>query len=618
MTAPLPDTAVFGATGLIGRWLLLHLLAEGRAVAAVLRDPARSEEDLRTWLREHDTPDDRLTVVTGDVTGGPSLGLTPADDVLLTGVRDVHNTAGLYRFGLGREEARAANVDGALNVLHWAATRTDLRRLVHVSGYRVGLDPEPRYPIPEPELSRLYREKGAYEGSKTESDAAVRVLAAELGVPLTVVNPSTVIGHSATGEAGQYIGLADLVRDIWRGRLPALPGDARTFVPVTTVDHLARFMAMTPVHDHEPGGAHWILNPDTPELPGLVRLLAGHLGVKAPKRHIPVSLLRRLPAWLTGADPETLGFLTDERYDTASAERLAATAGLAMPPVEESLLRWADRLVADGFGDSPTTTPGGFHDVAGARTYLAGDRVAPAFVLLHGLPLDGESWRGVLGELGEERVLVADLPGLGRSAPSTAGPAEWLADLLAPVRSRPVIVAHSAASGPAIRYAAAHPDRIGGLVLVSPYFLQKRASWPLRTPLLAGPVLRRMSADRLTATLVGADATGGARVAVASAAAQLRRPGVARRTARFLRDAQRTGERAGLLALLGGFERGRVHLIAGEEDPLVGDPGPVAVTVIPGAGHDPQLTHAAAVAKALRDMPSRAGLRSTRASTMVK
>jgi hypothetical protein len=65
--------------------------------------------------------------------------------------------------------------------------------------------------------------------------------------------------------------------------------------------------------------------------------------------------------------------------------------------------------------------------------------------------LDGESWHGVLSELDEAPALVADLPGLGRSAPTAATPLDWLTDLLAPVRTRPVIIAHSAATAPALR-----------------------------------------------------------------------------------------------------------------------------------------------------------------------
>jgi nucleoside-diphosphate-sugar epimerase len=348
-----PDAVVFGATGFIGRWTLLQLLDQGRTVAAVVRESARGElvvsrqGELRAWLQDHGVAAERLAIVAGDLTVGAGVGLSAADDERLAGVRDVFNTAGVYRFGLRSEEARTVNVEGALNVLRWAATRPGLRRFVHVSGYRVGLDPQPRYPLPETELVKLYRRKGAYEGSKTEGDAAVRVVAAQLGVPLTVVNPSSVIGHSTTGETSQYIGLAELVRDLWTGRLPALPGTARTFVPVVTVDYFAKFMAAIPEHDPEPGGLHWVLDENTPELPDLLRLLARHLGVRAPRILVPVALVRRLPTALTGANPETLAFLTEDRYDTASAEKVAAAAGLQRPPVETALRRWADRLVAD-------------------------------------------------------------------------------------------------------------------------------------------------------------------------------------------------------------------------------------------------------------------------------
>ncbi|MGP3937166.1 alpha/beta fold hydrolase [Nonomuraea sp. KM88] len=601
-----PDTLVFGATGFLGKWTVLHLLERGRKVAAVVRDPAGNK--LPGWLMDHGMSTERLTVLGGDLTSGPDVGLSHTDDERLSGVRDVFNTAAIYRFGLRREEARAVNVEGAVNVLRWAATRPDLRRLVHVTGYRVGLDPRPRYPLPEAELVELYRDKGAYEGSKIEGDAAVRVVAAQLGTPLTVVNPSSVIGHSLTGEADQYIGLAELVRDLWQGKLPVVPGTARTFVPVVAVDHFAKFMASIPEHDPEPGGLHWVLDENTPDLPAMLRLLAGHLGVRAPRTLIPVSLIRRLPTALTGANPETLTFLTEDRYDTTSADKVAEAAGLRRPPVQTALRRWADRLVADEFGSAAAVLPGGFHDVSGSRTYVAGDRTSPGFVLLHGIPLDGESWRPVLNEL-DASALVADLPGLGRSAPTESTPLEWLTDLLAPVRTRPVIVAHSAAAAPALRYAAAHPDRVAGLLLISPYFLQKPASAMFRTPLLATPLLKKASAERLTSSLLGSGsdtASSAARTAIQSAAAQLRRPRVARRTATWLRAANQPAERAALQALLRETTAVSVplHLVAGQLDPLIGDPGQAAVTTLPTAGHHPHLTHPSAIVTIMSGRPA--------------
>ncbi|GAB2481111.1 SDR family oxidoreductase [Nocardiopsis aegyptia] len=347
-----PHALVLGATGLIGRRLLAELLHGGQAAAAGTRSDG-SEAALLAWLRGHDVPTARLTTVRVDL-ARPDLGLDSATAHRLRDVRDVYNCAGRYRFGMDRQEARSANVDSALHALTWASRLPGLRRAVHVTGYRAGgVLAGPPSPA---EASRLYREHGAYEAAKIESDAVVRDLAVREGLPLSIVNPSTVIGDSETGESGQYIGLAQTVRDLWRGRLPLLPGGPSTFVPVVTVDHLARFLAAVP--DHDSAGtaavpAHWVLDNETPPLHELLRGLAAHLGVRAPRGGVPVGLLRRLPRALTGVEPETLSFLSADRYDTASADALVRAAGLTPPPVWPSLTRWADRLVAEDFGDRP-------------------------------------------------------------------------------------------------------------------------------------------------------------------------------------------------------------------------------------------------------------------------
>ncbi|GAA4991788.1 hypothetical protein GCM10025734_19370 [Kitasatospora paranensis] len=176
-----------------------------------------------------------------------------------------------------------------------------------------------------------------------------------------MVNPGVVIGHSQTGEAGQYIGLAPLVEQLRTGRLPALAGTRRTFVPVVAVDHLAAVIAVAPDHDTAPVQLHTVLDPATPPLPELVALVARRLGVRAPRVVLPTGLVRRLPRALTGVEPEALTFLTEDRYDTASADALARAAGRAHPPVEELLGRWALRLAADRLpaaAPAPRTTPG--------------------------------------------------------------------------------------------------------------------------------------------------------------------------------------------------------------------------------------------------------------------
>ncbi|MFJ9695525.1 SDR family oxidoreductase [Kitasatospora sp. NPDC101183] len=344
-TPPPPRALVIGATGFIGRWLVLELLGRGTPVAATFRGTTAGAA-LRRWLRTHGGDERGLTTVAADVTA-PGLGLRPGGEDRLGEVRDVYNLAARYQFGLTRAEAEPVNVHGALNALRWSATLPGLRRHVHLSGYRTGRDPRPRYPLDAQAADALYSTDGAYPASKRLGDAAVRVTAPELGVPVTTVNPSNVIGHSQTGEYGQRFGLAAVVRQLQAGQLPVLPGSKRTFVPVVTVDHLAAFLAAVPALDEGPVQSHTVLDPATPYFPELVEKLAAHLGVRPPRAMIPVGLVRHLPRGITGASPEALTFLSEDRYDTASAERLAAAAGLTHPPVVPALQRWAGRLVAE-------------------------------------------------------------------------------------------------------------------------------------------------------------------------------------------------------------------------------------------------------------------------------
>jgi pimeloyl-ACP methyl ester carboxylesterase len=260
-----------------------------------------------------------------------------------------------------------------------------------------------------------------------------------------------------------------------------------------------------------------------------------------------------------------------------------------MPPAACALRTWADDLVAARFGAaSPWLSPYGFHAVAGSRTWVTGERHHPDHVLLHGVPMNADLWAPLAAQL-PGPVLAPDLPGLGRSATTTQPMDAWLADLLSPVRTRPVLVAHSLACGPALRFAVDHPERIGGLVLVSPSFLHSPAPRLARSG-LSVPVMRRMSAARLAGRLgvpEGAE--------VKSAAADLRRPGAAHRVAAAVRTdvAQRRQSRALLDRV--GFP---VQIVVGSADSPITAVGH-AVTEIAGAGHYPQLTHPSQVARRL-------------------
>ncbi|KAF0845633.1 alpha/beta fold hydrolase [Nocardia caishijiensis] len=546
------DSIVFGAAGFIGRSLVAELLRTGHTVTAALR--AGSEHRLTTWLAGQDVDTTGLTITTTDI-AEPDLALGDS----IEGVRDVYNAAALMKFGLDPDVARRVNLDGALHVLEWAARQPDLRRIVHITGYRA-------------EAGHTDYRAGAYEASKVEADGLLRQVAADRNIPLTSANPSGVVGP------GQYFGLSDLIDMLWRGTLPVLTGSADTFIPVVDLDYLTRFIVGLPTLPDTVGRSYPVLDATTPNLPELIRLVAEHLGVRAPRFTVPAELLLRLPRALTKIDPETLSFISSDRYDTSASDEVAARLGISQPPVGDLLRAYADRVVGTRNGTVEVARPAGFR----AGTWSSGDHTAPDHVLLHGIPLDSDSWADLADAL-DGSVLAADLPGLGRSAASGKSTADWIEELLAPVRGTPVLVGHSLGTGAAVEYALRHPDRVSRLVLIAPWFLQSQLPWLTASP-LAAAVAKRLPAARFAARL---GIPNGA--AIESAVAGLRRPGVARRTFAIMRSVRTDRYRAELAAKLAEVKV-PVDIVVGADDPLT-QPTTHRVTTVAGAGHYPQLTH---------------------------
>ncbi|MDP2310229.1 MAG: SDR family oxidoreductase [Pseudomonadota bacterium] len=343
-----PDTLVTGASGLIGRWLVPLLTRRGHTVLVPLRGARARAAEYLAWTAGHGGDTERLVFDELDLSRD-DLGLTTS----VAGIRDVFHLAGRYQFGMSVEEARSTNVEGSLRALRLAAQAPQLRRFTSIGGYRVA---DPRALRAAGEITsdeaarrRLYKRLGAYEASKVEENVALRAEARRLAVPISVVNPSTVIGDSGTGETTQFIGLTEAIRDLAKGALPALV-EPMAFVPVVTVDYLAQLLAGVPEHADGPETSYWVLDEKTPLMGDLLRHVARRLGVKVPRLTLPVRLVAALPRALTRVEPETLSFLSTDTYDTAGADALARKLSLTAPDTLRALDRWVDFLVSVDFG----------------------------------------------------------------------------------------------------------------------------------------------------------------------------------------------------------------------------------------------------------------------------
>jgi pimeloyl-ACP methyl ester carboxylesterase len=111
-------------------------------------------------------------------------------------------------------------------------------------------------------------------------------------------------------------------------------------------------------------------------------------------------------------------------------------------------------------------------DVAGISTAVLEGGAGSPVILLHGPAAHAGAWMRVLPALvARHRVIAPDLPGHGASGSATPMSVErmiaWLGELIRTTcASPPAVVGHALGGAIAARFAAAHGDAIGQLVLV--------------------------------------------------------------------------------------------------------------------------------------------------------
>lgn len=133
------------------------------------------------------------------------------------------------------------------------------------------------------------------------------------------------------------------------------------------------------------------------------------------------------------------------------------------------------------------TTTVELHEGHALRVARAGEK-GPALVLLHGYPDNLQIWSALTPRLAASaRVIAFDWPGMGESAAWNGGttPDAMAARLLRLLDAwgvtRVVLAGHDMGAQPALVFAATHPDRMAGLVVMNSLVLGDGAtSWDIR------------------------------------------------------------------------------------------------------------------------------------------
>lgn len=335
-----------GATGFVGRYLTRRLLDESRRVIALARSRGHATAAERVARAVGVAPDgDRSDVVDGDLERWAFGVVTATAARLCSQVTTVVHCAGDSTFFPDDLAAfRASHVEGPLALLRELADGR-LQRWVQVStafvcGRRSGTVLES-----EGDVGQGFH--NPYERLKLESEMALKVEGARLGVDVRVFRPAVVVGEAPETLGGtpssRFFDFIRLVAALGarsktapRTRIQARPRAPFNIVPVEDV---ARVIAALAEHPCAAGATCHVVVPEPPTQDTMLALIAERLGVRelrlvedgaGPLRDL--SRQERAIARVVRGYREYLG--QDVRFDDATARRLLRLAGQPAPSLD--------------------------------------------------------------------------------------------------------------------------------------------------------------------------------------------------------------------------------------------------------------------------------------------
>jgi nucleoside-diphosphate-sugar epimerase len=310
-----------GGTGFIGGEVARQLRRRGDDVVCLVRSPEKAAK----------LSDQGCELVRGD------LGNEDAIRRGVEGCDAVIHAAAMYEVGIPHSQRPAmydANVKGTERVLH-AALEAKVPKVVHVSTVGAFGNTDRRvvdesYEHPGKEFTSYYEE------TKLESHRIAKRMTAEEGLPCVIVQPGGVYGPGDTSQ------VADLMEQFLSGRMPLIPFP-ELGVCMTHVEDVAGGILLA--LDKGRVGEAYVLSGPVTTMRDAVEIIAGLTGRKAPKRAVPVTLMKALTpvgpvvGKLMGQPPNLRELISSADRVTFWASHEKATRELGYSPrgMEEGL-----------------------------------------------------------------------------------------------------------------------------------------------------------------------------------------------------------------------------------------------------------------------------------------
>lgn len=322
-----------GFPGFIARQLIRKNIETDVGITAIVLSSELSKAQQEAEKIQLETGCDPINIIEGDITKD-NIGLKSTDIEFLKSKRVVFwHLAAIYDLAVPRDLAWKVNVEGTKNVNDFLLTLPSVERYMYfstayVAGAREG-------ELFENELIRPERFKNFYEETKFEAEVLVEELKTQL--PVTIIRPGIVRGHSKTGETIKFDGPYFFLNMIDRiSSLPFIPyvGRSAAFINVVPIDYILEASSFLSKLERAEGITIHLTDPNPHPVEEVYRQMVWEMTGKLPKTRMPHKMAEtglKVPAIrkLLGVEIETLDYLTwHASFNATQAVELLEGSGI--------------------------------------------------------------------------------------------------------------------------------------------------------------------------------------------------------------------------------------------------------------------------------------------------
>lgn len=305
-----------------------------------MMDKARIER--QGIITELGLSEDAFVIIEGDITQ-PLLMITGEEqERIKEKVTHVFHLAAIYDLAVPRDFAFKINVNGTDNVNNWVKGLPNIKRYIYFStAYVVG---EREGTLYETELIRPLSFKNHYEETKYEAEVLVENLKEE--IPITIIRPGIVKGHSQTGETIKFDGPYFMMNFLERLKfLPLLPrlGKGDAYVNLVPIDYIIQATTYLSFYEKGSGKTYHLTDPRPYRAAEIYDFMMMELMNKKPKGTLPLSVgkwflsIRPMRKYL-GVEKEALDYFTwMGDFDCTQAVSDLKGSGIVCPDFKDGL-----------------------------------------------------------------------------------------------------------------------------------------------------------------------------------------------------------------------------------------------------------------------------------------